>query len=224
MMTTPALPRSRTLEKPIIFSGSMVCAILEGRKTQTRRIINGVSKGTSRFSPSINGEHWIEHWPVDATILGGGKGEIQGAAIRCPHPIGTRMWVREKWRPWTDGMCTRIEYAADSALSVDITERMCHSVAICKGDPVCGIYWRPSIHLPRWASRITLEVTGARVERVQNISEEDAEAEGVPSWKEGSALPTRREAFAELWDSINSTGSWAANPWVWVYTLRRIKP
>ena len=99
--------------------------------------------------------------------------------------------------------------------------------------------WRPSIHMPRWASRITLEITDIRVERLQEISEDDAKAEGVEPWVIGDGwreyglppdveaagthpLRSARDSFASLWESINGPGSWKANPWVWVIEFRRV--
>lgn len=223
-------------ERPIIFSGHMVRAILDGRKTQTRRVARSLSvyQDRSRWSYVIRtGRH--------STIS---LDTVEEAARFCPYGVpGDRLWVREKWRPsWTDGMCTRIEYAADGALSVDVTEHLCHAKAVRGGDPARGIYWRPSIHMPRWACRLVLEVVSVRVQRVQDISEADAIAEGVRDirgeridsecWIKASVLSlttTRghtdaqrhRAAFWDLWESINGKGSWTANPWVWVIEFRR---
>jgi hypothetical protein len=98
-----------------------------------------------------------------------------------------------------------------------------------------GWKWKPSIHMPRWASRITLEITEVRVERLQDISEEDAVAEGVEAWiktREPQFMQCRgifcedyhRKQYADLWESINGRGSWAANPYVWAVTFKRIRP
>ncbi|MFY2659264.1 hypothetical protein ACOTJ6_12990 [Achromobacter xylosoxidans] len=189
-------------ERPILFSGPMVRAILAGNKTQTRRVAkefagrDDLDSILARF-PNQNG---------------------------CPYgQPGDRLWVREKWSsdfahhyPYD-----RVWYAADDDRRHDIEVR----------NGVRGIYspesqefvpfrWRPSIHMPRSACRLVLEVTGVRVERLNNISQEDAELEGV----ECNMSPLSfREHFQRLWEHINGAGSWDANPWVWVVEFRRIE-
>jgi hypothetical protein len=132
----------------------------------------------------------------------------------CPYgQAGDRLWVREAWK-------------------VDLNHRFYRA----DGDPGGPVPWTPSIHMPRWASRITLEVTGVRVERPQDISEADAKAEGVHRcldglWSGGAWKHLRRpncyadpcNAFCDLWASINGPGSWDANPWVWVVEFRRVE-
>ena len=134
--------------------------------------------------------------------------------VRCPYgQPGDRLWVREAWK-------------------VDLNHRFYRA----DGDPGGPVPWTPSIHMPRWASRITLEVTGVRVERPQDISEADAKAEGVHRcldglWSGGAWKHLRRpncyadpcNAFCDLWASINGPGSWDANPWVWVVEFRRVE-
>jgi hypothetical protein len=174
-------------ERPILFSGPMVRAILEGRKTQTRRI------------------------------------------VRCPFgQQGDRLWVRETWAldAYTGDMQFCIKYRAGGDY---VTERNGSDEWV----PVYQRYidgcaldnwsrWRPSIHMPRWASRLTLEVTGVMVERLQDISEDDAKAEGVEQLAR-SAGTNCRGAFQHLWDSINKDRApWESNPWVWVVEFRRI--
>lgn len=139
------------------------------------------------------------------------------AVAACPYgKPGDRLWVRETHCAFDAG---RVHYRADHA----------HNPA---GDKAHGIKWTPAIHMPRWASRITLEITGVRVERLQEISEADAIAEGVPNqtrltghdkesgcqW--GPAEPVAE--YCQLWESINGPGSWAANPWVWVLEFKRV--
>jgi hypothetical protein len=206
-----------TKERPIIFSAPMVQAILDGRKTQTRRIVK----------PQPD-ECW---WPIQNRTAGcsdavfqseAGLGRREVHRIRCPYGSpGDRLWVRETWRP------SQVEGKAWYA-------------ATC-GDGLHG-RWRPSIHMPRWASRLTLEIAGVRVERVQDITEADAIAEGIRSFTKDSKIlkywacdpcegPMKRawqdlprsavEAYATLWESINGPGSWAANPWVWVIEFKR---
>ena len=210
-------------ERPILFSGPMVRAILDGRKTQTRRILKPQPEGGIQFG-AIATPHGVVN----------GK----GTQLTCRFGLrGDRLWVRETWRgvvqinppyaPLEYGVaryvpdqehCSKVEYAATQQLDAEP--------------------WRPSIHMPRWASRITLEITGVRVERLQDVSSEDALAEGIhtiPHGMEGnfySALRTEphrdnwrcaADAFCELWESINGDGSWAANPWVWVIEFKRLE-
>ena len=134
----------------------------------------------------------------------------------CPYgQPGNRLWVRESFRDARAAMLGRVLYRAD-------------------GDNICG--WKPSIHMPRHLSRITLEVTTVRVERLQSISEADAQAEGVtPKWEPGCSgrlmdalggfsFRPAASAYAELWEQINGPGAWDANPWVWVVEFKRVTP
>ncbi len=164
----------------------MVRAILEGRKTQTRRIVK--SRYKDRFG-------WGTAQPL---ILG--DEECFNSRYKCPYgKPGDRLWVRETWCPDVEPYTFRYKADGDEPL-----ER-----------------WRPSIHIPRWASRITLEVVSVRVERLQNISEDDALAEGITLVERGTS-PV--DQFNKLWESINGPGSWEANPWVWVVEFKRIEP
>lgn len=181
-------------ERSILFSTPMARAILNGTKTQTRRI-------AKEFE---------------------GKGDLDAILRRfpnqrgCPYgEPGDRLWVRETWAPHPDfpDMANRSVYRADPECKYDV-ER-----------------WRPSIHMPRRASRILLEITGVRVERLQSISEQDARAEGV-TLNEIGLFQVRHTpgdlhnvavgAYRELWENINGAGGWDANPWVWVIEFRRI--
>ncbi len=169
-------------ERPILFSGEMVRAILEGRKTQTRRTVN----------PS---------W--------------RGALVKsycCPYGVpGDRLWVRETFAEGVVGC----EEQAGYSYQADHWDKK-------HGDGPNKLHWIPSIHMPRRASRITLEITGVRVERVQDISEEDASTEGV-EWKNMDDWP-HSKAFKTLWDSLAKPGAkWEDNPWVWVIEFRRIE-
>jgi len=208
-------------ERPILFSAPMVRAILEGRKTQTRRVVK-VQPG-----PSCCIEEGDEGEPpfVYSSLYGDGPGyEVHEsrAPCRCPYGApGDRLWVRETWMQnpgreiSPDGNRHDVIYRADE----------------CHYGP--AIRWRPSIHMPRWASRIDLEVTGVRVERLQDISEEGAIAEGVgrvgerfkgymPLHTGGQYDPAlAKTSFSQLWESINGDGSWDANPWVWVVEFNR---
>lgn len=193
-------------EHPILFSSDMVRAILEGRKTQTRRVV----KVTQRNSWLVD-DGWTDNYIKDPE---------NHLVNECPYgQPGDRLWLRETFYPVTNTLCL---YKADGD---DI-------------DPAYNLKWRPSIYMPRWASRITLEITGIRVERVQEITNEGAKAEGVelvPAFTAGNMSfsdvygshhyyhDTAREAFQELWDSINAKRgySWDANPWVWVIEFKR---
>ena len=181
----------------MLFSGDMVRAILEGRKTQTRRV----------YKP---------------------RGDCSGT-IEINHLPGSRIWVRETWGPCEGGVC----YAASELPGVKPDDGK----------------WRPSIFMPRWASRITLEVTEVRMQRLQEINNEDAKAEGIPhaaphrhgsmgivrEWHPGQITPdpyAKRHntgindcwicAFRDLWNSINGPGAWEKDPWVWAYTFKQI--
>lgn len=177
-------------ERPILFSGPMVRAILEGRKTMTRRIITDESIISLRED--------------------GTPGKVQP---RCRYgKPGDRLWVRETFALTQHNLPV---YKADSR---DKDGKLWPSV---KSDPN-GVLWRPSIYMPRWASRIDLEITGIRVERLQDITEDDAKMEGVEPYDPDNGLYVA--GFYELWESINGTGSWDKNPWVWVVEFRRVKP
>lgn len=195
-------------ERPILFSASMVCAILEGRKTQTRRIIK------EQPLPGCIGTYG-----VGIPFIRGKNGDV-----RCPYgQPGDRLWVRETFHT-VDGH--RAFYRADYN----------HNP---KGDKEHGIVWTPSIHMPRWASRINLEVTGVRVERLNEISEADAVAEGIKQAREPLSYlwnadypdkgcgtsgddkePGPVAAYHHLWTYINGVGSWNENPWVWVVEFK----
>ncbi|EOX9507704.1 TPA: hypothetical protein ACXI22_004734 [Citrobacter amalonaticus] len=222
-------------ERGMIFNGEMVRAILDGRKTQTRRVVKGV-EGADSFTPEwdINGEQiFVVCGEKDHTQMNPVLG-----AISCPFgAVGDRIWVREtfqgplvseelfeEYRAYPEKFETPqyCEYAADGGAKPEY----------CDLDDNIRHGWRPSIHMPRWASRITLEITDVRVERLNDISQEDALAEGMEltGWKptysdpdSGGEVCTPYDNFAELWQSIYSAGSWLSNPWVWVIEFRRIE-
>ncbi len=210
-------------ERPILFSAPMVRAILEGRKTQTRRALRkqfvpdaepAEVPATSPEGWQINGHSGLWWDDTDACI---------DDAIRCPYgQPGDRLWVREAF------MHEPADYCWEASVTIPV--RPAHTIYRADSDPngeANGIGWKPSIHMPRWASRILLEITAVRVERLQDISEEDALAEGVTfknPVKPGHASRMGREAFAELWESINGPDSWEENPWVWVIEFKRVTP
>lgn len=199
-------------ERPILFSGSMVRAMLAGTKTQTRRAakVESTLGIDSILAPRRAGGHAATYLLPD---------QAAEAAACCPYgQPGDRLWVRETWcRKWDDerGFLDECWYRASDpdVVSVDAMEK----------SP-----WKPSIHMPRWASRISLEITGVRVERLQDINEQDAAAEGVATWAPGALSPDSLNAdpsdqFRWLWCSINGPDSWAQNPWVWVVEFKRVQ-
>jgi hypothetical protein len=173
-------------DRPIIFSGPMVRAILEGRKTQTRRVIKPQPTEPANTPWLKNG--WLE-------------------PSRCPHgQPGDRLWVKETFfdnRKYEAAVGFKIGVAQDYDYKAD------HEVA-----PDSKVKWIPSIFMPRWASRITLEITDMRVQRVQDISEEDAKAEGVDYPAEGPQS-SYRLAFSKLWDAIQLSRSKPDGAYAW---------
>jgi len=185
-------------ERPIIFSGPMVRAILNGSKTQTRRVAKLTANGYVKEPGGHRRWHTAD---FDARL-----------ACRYGQP-GDRLWVRETWRHIEGGA---VYDAAGGLMDSHDPE------TIYRADrPHFPGPWRPAIHMPRWASRIALEVTGVRVERLHEISEADAIAEGVNNSLHLPGGRFARENFAHLWWTINGDGSWDANPWVWVVDFRR---
>jgi hypothetical protein len=231
------LTTTQTKCRPIIFSDPMVRAILDGRKTQTRRVV--------KPQPPKSGEVFYWAPPGGRNREGWAKAGIyhrDNDGLRfveaCPYgQPGDQLWVREAWMPdppldgWAD--CEEPYSGADVEWNgcgrrIDGVPPQYRTPENCIyratfGDELVG--WKPSIHMPRWASRLTLEITDVRVERVQDISEGDAQAEGI-NWSEieDSHLGrVRRQYFADLWDSINGkTYPWEANPWVWAIEFKRI--
>lgn len=212
-------------ERPILFSAPMVRAILDGRKTQTRRVVKstkfcpergsavGQAGGAWLYgSPASlglrdRGDHWVV--PLSGDYLQRMCTEEAygwGAGAGCPYgQPGDRLWVRETWAPCDGGFCYRADEPEGSLAKPDDGR------------------WHPSIHMFREASRITLEVTGVRVERLQDISDADAVAEGCYSTGTiGRDWQAPVDGFPALWALINGQASWAANPWVWVVEFKRL--
>lgn len=231
--------------RPILFKAEMVRAILDGRKTQTRRLVSDRnSRGNWKASQLDLARAWVDPGPSPAGNPGPYlksylRPEVEKEKGHRPDSItdrlypwvfaGDRLWVKETWRaeelpaaPYTDG----IRFAADQAfVPIQNTPEAAYAWVEAFDNGRHGKNWRPSIFMPRWASRITLEVTGVRVERVQDISEEDAKAEGAtgPVRKRigpGFGTVDYRQAFQRLWGSINGAEPWAANPWVWVIDFK----
>lgn len=198
-------------ERPILMSAPMVRAILAGTKTQTRRVV--------KPQPS---------WVADPFVPFKSDDADPESIILCPYgQPGDRLWVRENFSgPWC--METQDGSAAVPPSKWGLGSRIWYWA---DGEPSYGDWTRPrpSIHMPRWASRITLEVTGVRVERLQDISVADAIAEGVNIHPDHHGKPRESiysavEAYRDLWEQINGPGSWDANPLVWVVEFERIKP
>jgi hypothetical protein len=228
-------------DRPILFSGEMVRAILDGRKTQTRRKMSVQPWPNATVEVGPYHPHWIDRngesqpgtasfgaiWDHQDIVNGGDAG------LRCPYGApGDTLWVRETcWAESTfDG--DGVRYPADHVWRIientpEASEAWC-KLALYGGDAALdnetNIGKRvPSIHMPRWASRITLRITDIRAERLLDISCADAEAEGA-GHEAGLTGGQAREAFSHLWNKINGPGAWDDNPWVWVVAFERVKP
>ncbi|ECA4082696.1 hypothetical protein K4943_001161 [Salmonella enterica] len=204
-------------ERGMIFNAEMVRAILDGRKTQTRRVL-ATYQDAVKFCPEwdVNGKQIFivlgekDHTGMNPVIT----------AIPCPFgQPGDRVWVRETFRVHSRAtdVATLVYRASVRNSWTEQTHRV--PVAVCN-KPATPEKWTPSIHMPRWASRITLEITGVRVERLNSITESDAEAEGVTDTGFGDLLV---DGYRYLWKSIYGEESWAANPWVWVIEFKRVE-
>lgn len=209
-------------ERPILFSGPMVRAILDNRKTQTRRVVKPQPQVTT---------------PPDATWHDA-KRDLwrnlsQFTRDCCPYGVvGDRLWVKETWRPSVDHGCVETCDCGDVWVRyADGSDRYIRDEQIGPDWTLPKAAKRGNVSplfMPRWASRITLEITGVRVERLNEISEADAEAEGIDlqgfrSTTFGIAGREHRINFHTLWDSINGTKHpWASNPFVWVLEFKRI--
>ena len=197
--------------RPILFSAPMVRALLSGSKTQTRRVVKPQPEWTEpattwQQGDGHSGPGWYAHnedYPDEGALF-----------YRCPYgQPGDRLWVRESFDQIIGQSGTWIE--TDYRATYTHGDRLGDTIGIKKR-------WTPSIHMPRSVSRITLDITGVRVERLQDISEADAAAEGVSAKHTADAHYTAREAYAVLWEQINGPDSWAANPWVWVIEFKRV--
>ncbi|MCP1118880.1 hypothetical protein [Robbsia andropogonis] len=225
-------------ELPILFSGAMVRAILDGRKTQTRRVV--------KLNVTGRAQRGKRQWHIDDP----------DAVLACPYgQPGDRLWVRETWRGIVD------INPPDEPLEFSVAryvpeQKYCRRVEYLATHERDGKPWRPSLHMPRWASRILLEITGVRVERMQQITDDDAIAEGAirtdwglpagrssETWHMGDAtgpeacMMSPRLAFANLINKLHGgprwnlkgpnwvdepQGLWEQNPWVWVVSVKRV--
>ena len=244
-------------ERGMIFNGEMVRAILDGRKTQTRRIM----KLQPKPSKSRPGDFWFSSKKLESMVhvsdLAPGNSPIADYHLFiqehcCPFgAVGDRIWVRETWgvvsheldedgriRPWTPDRPATVIHEMPFGNGYYSG----HAIYAADGDFTWGdddgyedgrSCWKPSIHMPRAASRILLEITDVRVERLNAISEEDARAEGVaklrggfwkhyqPGWTQHQL--SARGSFVTLWKSIYGDESWNSNPWVWVIEFKRVE-
>ncbi|VVP40511.1 hypothetical protein PS865_04832 [Pseudomonas fluorescens] len=204
-------PQSK--ERPILFSAPMVRAILDGRKTVTRRPVKGSAL------------KWLEEFAPEFVAL--------SANELCPFgQIGERLWVRETW------YCDHFEVQKGPYLQPadmhDLDQSREDGELVYAADGLAPYEqeqptWKPSIHMPRWACRILLEITDVRVERLQDISRADIRAEGLqcpPELASDDVSPNYRDWYPAAWQELwNSTGGdWDANPWVWVVEFKRVQP
>lgn len=189
--------------RPILFKDEMIRAILEGRKTQTRRVVKLPKNHV--WGDFYDGQICPDS---DLSSLGFPVDEL-----RCPYgQPGDRLWVRETWAEPTTLDPGPTFYKADYPA--------CVPAHFSNVPDASAIKWKPSIHMRRDQSRITLEISGVRVERLQDIREVDAKAEGV---EPPECCYAHYHGFSKLWESINGLGSWDANPWVWCIEFKRVQ-
>lgn len=205
-------------ERPILFSTEMVRAILDGRKTQTRRIMKCQPERIPEKSEMGQPGFWIPFNAAQTMVRN------EEMAWACPYGgKGDHLWVRETF-------CFKYDWNTDAPAKPEAF----YYRADDEPHDTTHIKWVPSIHMPRRASRITLEITNVKVERLNDISEDDAIEEGIYSWHDsgeelykhygkGHGVISPKKSFETLWESINGSGSWEKNPWVWVIEFRRGK-
>ncbi|MDH4183454.1 MAG: hypothetical protein OEV92_04475, partial [Nitrospinota bacterium] len=237
-------------ERPIIFSGPMVRAILDGRKAQTRRIMKPPPPVYIPGDPPPSMRDKKHIAPYFDAYCGGKKTDKnpqgqsgfwcwwdeydrQGEGLKCPYGVpGDRLWVRETWQPHPEAGSHFPEGSIPS-------DAVCYAADNTTRDYEDSKPWKPSIHMPRWASRITLEITNVRAERLHDISWDDALAEGIDRlvdrydepdvWRDYSSEGPPEytsdpiESYATLWESIHGSGAWDKNPWVWVLEFKRVE-
>lgn len=218
--------------RPILFSGPMIRALLEGKKTQTRRV---VKPHFGKKYPILNlKEHGQAKWnysgrfndPMSWGYPHAEDGEDMALGFwpeLCPYgKTGDLLWVRESCWWFKDEHDPVLGYSPPTPTIEDVEFRADAEKS--------GRIWRSSIHMPRWASRLTLRITDVRVQRLQDISGDDAKAEGIPDVRDltlGCGKAHRdsihRSAYLIIWESINGPDSWADDPWVWAISFEVIK-
>jgi len=232
-------------QHPILFSGPMVRAIMEGRKTQTRREVKWSRKTPFEYLGGCREDaEWNDPsmWGYETTagemmvLAAMGDGDYQ---IPCPYgDVGDRLWVRESWRyyDWTEDGDPYIQYRADDAVNIcnptadwsqrvmDIWADLSAQNNFARHAAARDTSWRPSTHMPRWASRINLVITDVRVERLQSIDYDDIVAEGWDVTRSRPITDGRAGDDARAWwrSQWECTGWYAANPWVWALTFRSV--
>ncbi len=237
-------------ERPILFNSEMVRAVLDGRKTQTRRVMKEQPGPVVEAFFNRPGAERILWVPLTGPV---GQGIQIGSPRPCPYGVpGDRLWCRETWADVNTEDGPSLLYAADGRMrnwrefsetfgpdfgagpSMDYdaypgeysmwwSDLWYREERNCKDDH----HWRRSIHMPRWASRLTLEVVNVRVERLQEISQDDARAEGMPPADPDELVSWKPVGwFSTLWDSINEKRGygWDVNPWVWVVEFKPTNP
>ena len=237
-------------ERPILFSAPMIRALRAGEKTQTRRMVKGAASWAELANVSVWNGETVAYFegPLDPPQLDCHR--QVSAPIRCPYgAVGDRLWCRETWAclGGDEDLYQHEPRAVSYRATWDQDQYAQFPDRAPFTDYVPGGRWRPSIFMPRWASRLTLPVAEVRVERVQAISEADALAEGMEhywnsltyeeavgvgnAWTEAAIRygwektpPDFRGLYAVLWDKINGKGSFAADPFVWVVSTERVTP
>lgn len=230
---------------PILFSAEMVRAILDGRKTQTRRVLKPQPVGRPWFWDGDDVDpvpRWYDGWESGALSCGGAEREVNQPLRGLSWAPGDTLWVRETWqfRDWTDDGDPWVRYQSDEAVELckppeewrDRADNVWAALSNPDG-PARDKRWRSSIHMPRWAARIFLRVTDVRVQRLQEISEADARAEGAiqmtmdddGKFYAADSSGDYRTGFAGLWEHINGKRHpWDSDPWVAAIMFERIKP
>ncbi len=239
-------------ETPILMCGDMVCPTLKDIKTETRRVVKPQPPTwATKAIPIVGPWQTFEGWHPKGkcghekcACIGSETGGLAMWTLKSPYgQPGDRIWVKETH--WRFGQWVKNGFTKSGKQRWRFSADRLHKSTVCfepphvKPKPTSkGWHTRPSIFMPRWASRITLEITGGRVERVQDITEAGAKAEGVPPTRIGFNDPRNGgmthsesyiETYGELWDSLNAKRdggkfAWEKNPWVWVVQFKRVKP
>jgi len=217
------------IERPILFNAEMVNAILDGRKSQTRRVMRRQPDDVEYFkhgkvTTDTNAENAILRcYNNPKGFKKCASGWLAGATYKTPFSefnVGDRLWVRETFRLFDSDECPHSDFPCGCPSWGTPLYRASH-------DCLDGEKWTPSIHMPRSASRILLEITNVRVERLQSISDEDAKAEGFDYSTHPSAIEMgyaigARTNFRHTWEQIYGANAWNKNPWVWVVEFKKL--